>query len=251
MHARRVVSSTLFLVVLCAWCGWVSGFHRSTVPAVATWSVSLATVVAIDLLLWNAQRRRQPLSHSLPTDRQRPRPGQGGSRQVLLGITPWLLIALVALVWEILGIDTGPHEPHLTISALAQAFRGLNAALLLVWMLTGLGFGAVRSRATARETSRAQADGLSGGASAGAAVIATFRPSARGLALLLPHSRAVGVTFWLAWLAAGVLAEGAARRSRGRLASAEDFVRLISGPKLARIALIAAWTFAGWHLFAY
>jgi hypothetical protein len=157
----------------------------------------------------------------------------------------------VALVWELLGIDTGPHEPHLTISALAQAFRALNAALLLVWMLTGLGYRAVRSRATALDSSGAQAHGVSGGESASAAVIATFRPSARGLALLLPQSRAVGVTFWLALVVAGVLADRAARRSRGRLANAEDFVRLISGPRVARIALIVAWTFAGWHLFAY
>ena len=53
----------------------------------------------------------------------------------------------VALAWDVLGIDTGPHQYHLTISALAQAYRPLNAALLLVWMLVGVGYEAARVRA--------------------------------------------------------------------------------------------------------
>ena len=60
---------------------------------------------------------------------------------------------MVALAWDVLGIDTGPHEYHLTISALAQAYRPLNAALLLVWMLAGVGYGAARARAPVASTS--------------------------------------------------------------------------------------------------
>jgi hypothetical protein len=48
-----------------------------------------------------------------------------------------------------------------------------------------------------------------------------------------------------------LLVDLAARGSRGRLANAEEFVRLISGPTIAQILLVVAWTYAGWHLFAY
>ena len=70
-------------------------------------------------------------------------------------------------------------------------------------------------------------------------------------ALLLPQSRAVGVAFWVAVIAAFGLVDLVARRSRRRLATGEEFVRLVSGPPVARLALVAAWTFAGWHLFAH
>ena len=52
-------------------------------------------------------------------------------------------------------------EAHLTISALAQAFRALNAALLLVWMLAGLGYGLTRARAHDESNSEPQPHGLS------------------------------------------------------------------------------------------
>jgi len=251
VRARRVVPSTLILLLACAWCGWASGFHRSTAPALATWAASLATVVAIDLLLWRGQRNRRPALHLPPADKHWPRPGQGGSRRALLGISPWLALALVVLVWELLGIDTGAHEPHLTISALAQAFRALNAALLLVWMLLGLGYGAARARATAEETSGKPAHGVSGGASSSAVAVVAIRPPVLVPALLLPQSRSVGVAFWIGLIIACVLVDLAARGSRGRLANAEEFVRLISGPTIAQILLVVAWTYAGWHLFAY
>ena len=68
-----------------------------------------------------------------------PRPGRGGAGPALRGVAPWLGLTLVVVAWEVLGIDTGPHQYHLTISALAQAYRPLNAALLLVWVLVGIG----------------------------------------------------------------------------------------------------------------
>ena len=48
----------------------------------------------------------------------------------------------------------------------------------------------------------------------------------------------------------GLLVDLTARRSGGRLADAEEFVRFISTPRTAKVALIAAWAFAGYHLFA-
>ena len=70
----------------------------------------------------------------------------GGSGPALRGVAPWLVLIVVLIAWEILGIDTGPHQYHLTISALAQAYRPLNAGLLLVWMLVGIGYEAARVR---------------------------------------------------------------------------------------------------------
>ena len=45
-------------VGLCAWCGSVSGFHRTTTPAEVTWAVSLGAVVAADLVLQRAVARK-------------------------------------------------------------------------------------------------------------------------------------------------------------------------------------------------
>ena len=68
--------------------------------------------------------------------------------------------------------------------------------------------------------------------------------------LLLPSSPPIGVAFWIAVPIAGVLVDLAARRSNGRLANAEEFIRFISTSMTANVALIAAWVFAGYHLFA-
>ena len=59
-------------------------------------------------------------------------------------VMPWLILVLVAVAWDVLGIDTGPHQYHLTISALAQAYRPLNAALVLFWILAGVGYEMAR-----------------------------------------------------------------------------------------------------------
>ena len=69
-------------------------------------------------------------------------------------------------------------------------------------------------------------------------------------ALLLPSSRPVGLLFWGAAVVAGVVIDQVARRSGGRFATSGDFVRFVSTSLPAKILLIAAWTFAGYHLFA-
>jgi hypothetical protein len=68
--------------------------------------------------------------------------------------------------------------------------------------------------------------------------------------LLLPQSPGVGVAFWVAVPIVAVVIDAARRRSAGRLATAEEFVRFISTAWPANLALIAAWGFAGYHLFA-
>jgi hypothetical protein len=159
-------------------------------------------------------------------------------------------VAIVA--WEVLGIDTGPHQHHLTISALAQAYRPLNAALLLVWVLVGVGYEAARLRAPLEGP-----DGLQpseppktrGGAAQAMAVgSAGAHHSTTGL--LLPQSPGVGVGFWVAVPIVALLIDTAGRRSTGRRATAEEFVRFISTAWPANLAFIAAWGFAGYHLFA-
>jgi hypothetical protein len=69
-------------------------------------------------------------------------------------------------------------------------------------------------------------------------------------ALLLPSNRPVGLAFWVGLLVVAVGVDLGARRSAGRVATAEEFARYISTAAVANVALIAAWAFAGYHLFA-
>jgi len=176
----------------------------------------------------------------------------------LRGAAPWLGVIVVAATWDVLGIDTGAHEYHLTISALSQAFRPLNALLLLVWMTVGIGYAAARARAPlgtrgldASAGRRFEAEGR-GGAALCAAGMAPGGGAGHALlpALLLPSNRPVGVVFWVGLLVVAVAVDLFARRSAGRVATAEEFFRFISTSALANVALIAEWAFAGYHLFA-
>ena len=161
------------------------------------------------------------------------------------GLLPWLILVALAAAWDVLGIDTGAHQAHLTISALAQAFRPVNAALLLVWILVGIGYGVARARAPRTERSAKPA-----GPHLLAASVVPPRGHPEMSALLLPSNRPVGLLFWGTACIAGIVIDQTARRSRGRFATSGDFVRFTSTALPVRILLIAAWTFAGFHLFA-
>jgi hypothetical protein len=250
---RRRLLLVLCGVALIAWCGWVSGFHRSTTLAEVTWVVSLVTIVATDLLLWQGRHRRHPGLRLEPASEPWPRPCHG-PHAAMVGLSPWLGLSLIVLAWDILGIDTGTHEPHLTISALTEAFRPLNAAMLLVWLLVGIGYGTARARApvvAAPPPSRRDRPGPTS-----AVAVALMHPSVTvpvvvaTPALLLPANRGVGVAFWVAVVVAAVVVEFIAPRSRGRIADAEELVRYITAPLAANVLLVVAWTFAGYHLFA-
>jgi len=237
------------------WCGWVSGFHRSTTAAEVTWVVSLALVVTVAVAFWLGGRGSRVGWCLGPAAEPWPRPGRGGGRRALRGVAPWLVVIVVAAAWDILGIDTGPHEAHLTISALSQAYRPLNALLLLAWMLIGIGYAAARARApVAPSDPSAGGPGVAADRTERGAAWAALAAPAGGHpvtpALLLPSNRSVGVVFWLALLLATVAVDLAARRSAGRIATAEEFARFISSAWPANVALIAAWAFAGYHLFA-
>jgi hypothetical protein len=232
-------------LALGVWCGWLSGFHTDTTAALATWCVSVALVVCVDLILWSRSRGEATGgSWSSPAEPW-PRPGFGGAGPALRGLSPWLILIAVTAAWDVLGIDTGPHRAHLTISALAQTFRPVNAALLLVWMLVGIGYGLARSRAP-----QVAPPTMPAGSQMLAVSVLPLRGRPEMPALLLPSSRPVGLLFWGGAFLAGVVIDQAARRSRGRFATSGDFVRFVSTALPARILLIAAWTFAGYHLFA-
>jgi hypothetical protein len=245
-------------VALCAWCGWVSGFHRSSTPAEITWVVSVAIVVVL-AVLFRRGRSGAAFGLNIGTAAESwPRPGRGGGGEAWRGVAPWLLVIVVAAVWDGLGNDTGPHEYHLTISALSQTYRALNALLLLVWMSVAIGYAAARARAPFGSLPVDGATGRTGEAERrGGAVLcgAGLAPGAGDghaltPALLLPSNRPVGLAFWVGLLVVAVAVDLVARRSAGQLATAEEFARFISTAAVANVVLIAAWAFAGYHLFA-
>lgn len=244
--------------VLCAWCGWVSGFHRSSRAAEITWIASLALVVVL-AVLFRRGRRGAVFGVDVGTATEPwPREGRGGGRVAWRGVAPWLVVIVVAAAWDALGTDTGPHEYHLTISALSQAYRPLNALLLLVWISIGIGYSAARARAPSGAPGRhtVPGRGLEMEGRDGAALCAGGLAPGGGAghlltpALLLPSNRPAGIAFWVGLLVVAVGVDLFARRSDGRLATAEEFARFISSAPVANVALIAVWAFAGYHLFA-
>ncbi len=238
--------------MLGAWCGWVSGFHRGTAPARITWGISLAAIVAVDLLLWRGRRglrpgvRLEPVAFGWP-------PTGARHTTVLAGVAPWVTLALVVLVWDVLGLVTGRHTAHLTISALTETFRTLNAAMLLVWVSVGIGYGVMRARSPAGPAPTSPVSGSRGRLFSplpliGAPGLVLTAPVA---GLLLPNNRAAGVAFWLGVVGAALVIEVMARRSGGRVANAEQFLRLVTTPRAANAFAVVAWTYAGYHLFAH
>jgi hypothetical protein len=234
----------------CAWCGWASGFHRTTVAAEITWLITVVAVILVDVAFWRGRKGGSLGWRLEPVSEPWPRQNRGGNGPALRGVAPWLVLIVVLLAWEILGIDTGPHQYHLTISALAQAYRPLNAGLFAVWVFVGIGYEAARARAPIDGNS-AQPDETHPEHGGGLTMaMGSLGVHHSGTALLLPQSPPVGVAFWVAVPVAAVLIDWTARHSQGRRASAEEFIRFTSTSRIANYSLIAAWGFAGYHLFA-
>lgn len=151
---RRAALGALIAAGL-AWCGWASAFAAGTRAGQSVWVVSLAGVVVADLVIsWvPGHHGVSPLTPGSdigaaePLRRTSPPPEAVGYSWAALW--PWVAMVVVVVVWEILGIDTGPHQPHLTLSALTLAFRGMRAATLTVWIALGIGFALVRRRVRA------------------------------------------------------------------------------------------------------
>ena len=251
VRARGVVIG-IAGIALCAYCGWESGFHRTSVAAEATWVASLLAVILVDLALWHGKAGRGGGWHLEPVRDPWPRADRGGPGPALRGVAPWLALIVVVLAWDVLGIDTGPRQYHLTVSALAQAYRPMNAALLLVWVLVGIGYEVARVRAPGStiEAGQEARDPHAPENGSALAAVGSLGVHRGGPALLLPSSPPVGVAFWVAVPLVALLVDLAARRSDGRRANAEEFVRFISTSRLAHVVLVVAWGFAGYHLFA-
>jgi hypothetical protein len=257
VRIRTLLVGVPAFVALCAWCGWVSGFHRNSGAAEITWVASLVAVVVVDGALWRGSQGKRVGWRLPPAADPWPRGGRGGGRRALQGVAPWLILILVVLAWDVLGIDTGPHEYHVTISALAQAYRPLNAAVLLIWMVVGVGYEAARVRAPAygrplprQLAAEAERPQVLGTQETFGMCLLGVGPHATTPALLLPASPPVGVAFWIAVPVAAIAVDLVARRTDGALATGEEFVRFISTSKVAHVLLMGAWAFAGYHLFA-
>ncbi|HSZ37082.1 MAG TPA: hypothetical protein VK773_08330, partial [Acidimicrobiales bacterium] len=183
------------VVALAAWCGWVSGFPRSSTPAEVTWTLSLAVVIGVAALMWLGRRGAAFGWNVGMATEPWPRRSHGGGCAALRGVAPWLGVIVIATAWDALGIDTGPHEAHLTISALSQTYRPLNALLLLLWMLAGIGYAAARARAPCGTSRRDGSPGRDsdaeprGGAGLCAAGSVPAGVHAATPALLLPSDR--------------------------------------------------------------
>jgi hypothetical protein len=218
-----------------------------------TWVFSLAAVVAVDVLLWQGRRGRTWGLRLEPVSEPWPRSDRGGARRALAGVSPWLALSLVVLAWDLLGLDTGKHEVHLTISALTQALRPMNAAMLLVWMLVGMGYGVARARTPSEPgTPGSRPNSTALGQTYVLVMPWWIHPSAGvSVGLILPASRPAGVAFWLGVVGAAALVDQLARRSGGRVANAEELVRFITARMTANVILVLAWAYAGYHIFAH
>lgn len=245
MRYRRLLLA-IAAALLVAWCAWASAFPAGTRDGQLVWLVSLAGVLAAAGIAQLRAKRYQ----RLPAYRTRP----ASREQVLRWLAPWLVLALIILAWEILGIDTGRHEPHLTISALTLAFRPLRALILAVWVCVGIYFAEVRSRRSEQRSKAATANPVTPPDTlAGVSLFTSAILLGHGhlLALLEGDSRAVGVAFWIGVGACGLVVESVARRSTGRVATFGELLAFVSRPPVARLLLAAAWVYAGWHLFAH
>jgi len=107
---------------------WASGWHRFTWGArLGMFGCALA-VLGVGLF-W---RHRRPNARSSGSDGAAPLPAVNHT-----GAALWLVVILVAAVWDVLGLLTPPGQHHLTLSAIALAYRSLHALLFACWLAIG------------------------------------------------------------------------------------------------------------------
>lgn len=268
--ALRVIGACAFA----AWCGWASAFHTGTWDARITWWISTLTVMGAWAAIRTGRVRglRARRSGAPSAAGACATPGTAvhvgsdpwAAPAPLRRAWPWVVLAVVVVVWEALGIATGPHEPHLTISALSQAFRPIHAALLATWMGVGMLWVAVTGAEDQVDQREAEA-GPPPAQGLGALVAApAWAPllhagargwggvgSSLGLGVLLGSSRAVGVGFWLGVVGVAVLIDAAARWGSWSHLTFVGLLQLLWARPVVRAVAIIAWLGAGWHLFSH
>jgi hypothetical protein len=138
-YAQRVT----IVIVAMAYAGFASAYHRSTWPARFTYAFP-ALIFLVLLVTVPRQRRQQAAAWFFCGTRggrepHWPSPALS-KRELLITVAPWIAIFVIVVTWEILALLTPPHQNHLTISALSQAYRPFHALLFLVWLSSGAGY---------------------------------------------------------------------------------------------------------------
>ena len=210
------------MVVLGTWCGFVSGFHRSTAAAVATWCVSFLAVIGSTgcstVIGAASNSRSSPCPQTELAGPSRCRPRQNPSWHFAVASPPPRDRRL--------GGARHRHRPafrSLDDQRPRESYRAIDAALLFVWILVGIGYGIMRPRTPADDGSSPRDANDAGVASSSAAIAVAMRPETPVLGVLLPNNRAAGVTFWVGSVGTCVLADVTARvheratRDRGRI----------------------------------
>ncbi len=141
VHGIASSSARPWVRGLSAWCGdEVSAFHRTTAAAIATCGIfaRCGDHGGLRGALRRGTRGKRFGSHLRPVDDPWPRPGQGGGRLALgaCAVIALFAAAITGTCWASTQARTVP--PHHQCAG--PGLRPLNAALLLAWMLAGIGY---------------------------------------------------------------------------------------------------------------
>ncbi len=231
MRSWRVGAVLLAVAILLA-SAWASGWHRFTWGARSGTFGCVLAVLGVGLL-W---RHRQPSARSSGSDGAAPLPVVNHT-----GAALWLVVILVAVVWDVLGLLTPPRPapPH----SERHGARLPTPPCAAVCLLVGHRMGArVRTDAPARAVvAMPSASHL--GAALGAAC--------RTFSVVIGSSKPIALAFWLAVIAALSTLEALTHLTRGPVPSAGDLVARYLHRTVLRVVAIAVWLYAGWHLFSH
>ena len=123
--------------------GFASAYPRSTWPARFTYA--FPTLIFLILLATIPRQRRQQAAawffHGAKGGKEPHWPRRPLSKkEVMVQLSPWMIVFVAVVTWEILALLTPPNQHHLTISALSQAYRPFHALLFLAWLGSGAGY---------------------------------------------------------------------------------------------------------------
>ncbi len=132
----KVLGSVVAAAALAGISAWISGLQRFTWGArFGVFGCALAVVVLGGL--W--QRCSEPRSSRVRGSLKEAGPPAPASLSHIdrWGLAAWLLVIVVAVIWDVLGLLTPANRAHLTLSALELAYRPFHAVLFALWLLIG------------------------------------------------------------------------------------------------------------------